>query len=67
MIWRDIETAPKDGSEILLWGACSPRRSEGRYAPDANVGWWETDHWSTRVGGEECHALFWSPITKPTE
>jgi len=61
--WQPIASAPKDGTEILLWGACRPRNSTARYALDANVGWWsEALGWNTRVGGETCDATHWMPI-----
>lgn len=60
--WQPIETAPRDGSEIVLWGPCRPIGSSCKYAADANVGWWNSDHWSTRVGGETCDATHWLPL-----
>lgn len=60
-----MESAPKDGTEILLWGSCRPRNSLSRYGTDANVGWWSEHGWQTRVGGEVCDAVFWQPITRP--
>lgn len=63
--WRDIDTAPKDGTEILLYGRCHPRGSTSRYACDANVGWRSEGAWRTRVGGEVCDATHWMPLPAP--
>lgn len=59
--------APKDGTEIVLWGACSPRSSTSRYARDANVGWFSGGQWYTRVGGEHCAATHWMPLPPAPE
>jgi hypothetical protein len=61
-LWQPIETAPKDGTEIVLWGACHPRNSPARYAKDANIGWFSGGQWYTRVGGEHCDATHWMPL-----
>lgn len=63
--WQPIATAPRDGTEVLLWGACRPRNSGTRYAGDANVGWWSVYGWHTRVAGEVCMATHWQPLPAP--
>ena len=63
--WQPIEMAPRDGSEIVLYGPCRPRSSSGRYARDANVGWWADGYWNVRVGGEICDATHWLPLPPP--
>lgn len=60
--WQPIETAPKDGTEIVLYGACYPEHSRSRYAKDANVGWFSSGEWKTRVYGETCDATHWMPL-----
>lgn len=60
--WQDISTAPKDGTEVLLWGACW--RDGQHYAPDRNVGWW-TDGWHTRQIGEDIEPTRWHPLPAP--
>ena len=40
--WQDIATAPKDGTELLLYGVCWDRKLRGKYSPDINVGWFST-------------------------
>jgi len=61
-IWQPIETAPKDGTEVVLYGACYPEHSQSRYAKDANVGWFSGGEWKTRVYGETCDATHWMPL-----
>jgi hypothetical protein len=36
--WQPIETAPRDGSDILL--ICNTA-----YTPEASIGWWSADGW----------------------
>lgn len=70
--WRPIETAPKDGTEILAYGSGVLLR-DGRtsiYAPAQHVMWWQAgeDHsfWATRdpevIGGRPTH---WRPLPAP--
>lgn len=60
--WQPIATAPKDGTEILLFGCCREKDDYRRYAPDANVGWWD-GAWRTRtIDSEVCDATHWMPI-----
>lgn len=66
--WKPIETAPKDGKEVFLWGMCAMSDIDLRYAFDANVGWCdENGVWQTRVPGEICHPTHWMPIPKPPQ
>jgi hypothetical protein len=61
--WRPIETAPKDGSDVLLYCRC---QHDGRaYAPDRNVGWWEpaAGWWHARDGLIE--PTHWMPLPAP--
>ena len=61
--WRDIKTAPKDGTEILLIGTAhnmlypKPTRLVGLY----KKGWW----WV--VGGQFTisHVTHWMPLPEP--
>lgn len=63
--WQDIETAPKDGTEVLLWGVCW--RDHQAYAPDRNVGWWAADGlgWQTRAKDEDIDPTHWQPLPTP--
>jgi hypothetical protein len=62
--WRTIDSAPRDGTEILLYGSCE---RDGRFfAPDCNVGWWDEDN----LGGWQARDLpidptHWMPLPAP--
>jgi hypothetical protein len=43
--WRPIETAPKDGTAVLL-GGCSP-------GPAIRIGWWGNGRYLSRTRGWE--------------
>lgn len=73
--WNAIDSAPKDGTEILLWYPA--RRAPGRSSPGlddggAIQGWWFSspkeidDGWETVIGfvGEPTH---WAELTEPNE
>lgn len=64
--WQPIETAPKDGTEVLLWGRCE--RDGQFFAYDCNVGWYDDGSigdkgWTARdLPIEPSH---WMPLPKP--
>lgn len=68
--WRDIETTPKDGSPIFLWGALEsspfarPRiGSEERYEA-----YWAGDCWnSVHYDGYIVAPRFWMPLPADPE
>jgi hypothetical protein len=62
--WKTTETAPKEGTEILLFGSCVPSTGQGKYAADHNVGWWHRDHWVTRDGCD-CQATHYRELPPP--
>jgi len=61
--WRTIDSAPKDGTEILLWGMCE--RDGSYYAADTNLGWWYEDMWHTRQIDEGIDPTHWMPLPPP--
>lgn len=72
--WQKIETAPKDGSEILLcvplsWGSFDRedlRIGSGNYIVAA---WWDNNNWKTRLDHrmKPNPAIFWMPLPQPPE
>ena len=69
--WQPIETAPKDGTEILLYGP-GVLLSDGRtsmYARAQHVGWaHEVDghlEWATRDPSVTCRPTHWRPLPSP--
>lgn len=60
--WQPIETAPKDGTEVLLYGRC------GGYARGRHVGWMGNDgYWLTRDPTLTCDADAWQPLPAPPQ
>lgn len=63
--WKPIETAPKDGTEILAYGIFTGEIN-GKYgAPQAAVVHRVGDQWHTTVGDYYsciCDATHWMPI-----
>ncbi len=69
MTWRDISTAPRDGTEIFVWGCIeSSPLSRPHIGIDDffraawNEGWQATDH-----DGWICGATHWQPLPAPPE
>jgi hypothetical protein len=64
--WRPIDSAPRDGTEVLLYGRTE---RDGRFfAPDCNVGWWDEEN----LGGWQARDLpidptHWAPLPQPPE
>ena len=64
-----IETAPKDGTRILLrGGAALDEEFPKRYEPGWHIGSWEGEFWSDDTGrGWIFEATHWMPLpTSPT-
>lgn len=61
--WQPIETAPKDGTRVLLF-----RRG---WAESVSVGWWgglwETWNVAGGITSEFVHPTHWMPIPEPPE
>jgi hypothetical protein len=65
--WKPIETAPKDKSDVLLFGivtgSCGPRDE-----PEIVVGWWDEMFWAIECldeWGPKVEATHWMPLPKP--
>lgn len=63
MGWQSIESAPKDGTEVLLWGRCHLRGSF--YGADANVGWFEDASNDWRARDLPIKPTHWMPLPEP--
>lgn len=62
--WQAIDSAPKDGTEILLYGP-GVLFMDGRtsmYAKARHIGWWHNDFWVTRDPAVTCRATSWMPL-----
>ena len=65
-----IETAPDDGSEVLLFGNGVVIDGGYLYGKGRHVGWAQysrrgTLYWSTRDPSVNCAATHWQPLPKP--
>jgi hypothetical protein len=59
-----IETAPEDGTRILLWGgAALDEAFPDQYEPGWHIGYWEGEFWSDDMGrGWIFEATYWMPL-----
>lgn len=75
MEWQPIETAPKDGTRVLIWSmihtagkAVGARWNDDRYAKKPRP-YWQTD--TIRIDGvDQCRAYppeFWVPLPPPPQ
>ena len=63
MTWQPIDTAPKDGREILVWSS-----RDGTFVAfwyEIRNGWFWTSH--DLEGDEEINATFWQPLPPPPD
>ena len=62
MAWRSIETAPKDGTDIIVYRP----RHDGTYIPKVGIDWWMTqradygDCWAK--SRKDCPPTHWMPF-----
>jgi hypothetical protein len=62
MEWQPIETAPVDGTPVLL--AAAGTVFEGEYKPDAN-GWWLANTDPTDYHDGQVWPTHWMPLPHP--
>lgn len=65
--WQPIETAPKDGSPVLLGSEGGGWVEQGYYEADtpSRGGWYMTNtHWTDATDGE-IHPSAWMPLPSP--
>jgi hypothetical protein len=59
MDWQPIETAPKDGTRILLWVL-------SQYDPREAVGRWDSHgYWAIDYNDVPCDPTHWMPLPAP--
>lgn len=73
--WQLIDTAPKDGTIVLLFGSCNWNEYTERNDPVVTVGFWEDDGGFDCCGGwtaltfnpysDDCEATHWVPLPEP--
>lgn len=67
MSWQSIETAPKDGTWVLLWQHALATQYahlfEDPYLPRA--GRWDESEWRDIDGGRLKYASHWMPLPEP--
>jgi Protein of unknown function (DUF551) len=69
-VWQPIDTAPRDGTDVLVWAA-------GKYGrrliciANYDMGQWWTDasecHDANRYFPPECYPTYWMPLPEPPE
>ena len=62
--WRPIETAPKDGADILTFGSVYSKESAHR----VSISWWSHGRFWTSLpqdGQEDSYPTHWMPLPNP--
>ncbi len=69
--WRPIETAPKDGTEIILTGRYSrtagPAIHNREYVMRVTTGYWSANRWQTGNFGMWEEPTHWKPLPEPPD
>jgi len=68
--WQPIETAPRDGTRVLLWTDTKADPEDSEYLRStggedfalAQIGQWEVDEWDCLLVGKATH---WMPLPEP--
>lgn len=64
--WQPIETAPKDGTRVLLW---VPPMIAGNVELSgyATAGRWDSLGWHSGITTLACQPTLWMPLPRPPE
>lgn len=62
--WRTIDTAPRDGRQVLLWDGSDMCCAEFHTAADGTA-WWELAHTGNKVTMLGREATHWQPLPEP--
>jgi hypothetical protein len=63
--WQDIETAPRDGTPVMVASAPDQWVCAAYYETDGDRGWYqESSHWTDAHDGS-CRPTHWMPQPKP--
>jgi hypothetical protein len=59
MTWQPIETAPKDGSRVLLWAFFDPNYGPYPKSGASTVAYWSEmkQDWLWEANGRHCYAM----------
>ena len=66
--WRDIRTAPRDGTVILVWAEFQPSGNKRRAYSPASAARWESffgGYWASTPSDHRLKATLWMPIPEP--
>lgn len=75
-MWQPIETAPRDGTEILTWNGVLVTSTIWEETPDdeGHTGWCSATHWQcesygtyNNYFGKESLPTHWMPLPEPPE
>ena len=66
MEWQPISSAPKDGTQVLLW-----QKGEGQFIGEYTFNqWWTDAEWANDIEGHflpRCSPTHWQPLPPPPE
>ena len=64
--WQPIESAPKDGTRVLLWtGNLSALPTGTEMVWSATVGWWDREMSHQWIHGSGVDPTHWMPLPAP--
>ena len=66
-MWQPIETAPTDGTELMLWAKGMHEFADTDYTCNYTVGWYGEDDFVgwLEAGGRSIQPTHWHPLPAP--